>query len=299
MRTIALLALALLAVSGCASPASPAFANEADMPVAGRPGPTPVEELVAPADSRTWPDLAAATIRPGVAVQDQASFSASAPLGTHCTSNFVFVDQLGRLYLGTAAHCFDEGETVGSGGRCAARPMPIGTEVEIDGATSPGRLAYISTEAMARLGTKGEDACEANDFALIEIDAADTGLVHPAVLDLGGPKAIAAAVDDGLAVRTVGATPFRPGPARLDRAEGAVQQTRAGGWMHMVAFTPQRIVGDSGSPVIAADGSAVGIVGTLALSGNNGVVNLHLALDFARQATGLDLRLVTWDQMPA
>ena len=66
--------------------------------------------------------------------------------GAQCTSNFVFRDG-GGTYLGQAAHCSGTGAATDTNG-CDAGSLPLGTPVEIDGATRPGTLVYSSWIAM-------------------------------------------------------------------------------------------------------------------------------------------------------
>src|SRR5687767_7125759 len=53
--------------------------------------------------------------------------------GAQCTSNFVFRDG-GGTYLGQAAHCSGTGAATDTDG-CDAGTLPLGTPVEIDGAS--------------------------------------------------------------------------------------------------------------------------------------------------------------------
>src|SRR4051794_39830526 len=84
----------------------------------------------------TGPASAAATggaIHPGVMTYTN---------GAQCTANFIFTDG-SNTYIGQAAHCSGTGEATETNG-CQAKSLPLGTPVEVTGASKPGRLAYNS-----------------------------------------------------------------------------------------------------------------------------------------------------------
>jgi hypothetical protein len=85
--------------------------------------------------------------------------------GAQCTANFVFRDS-GGTYLGQSAHCSGTGAATDTNG-CDAGSLPLGTPVEIDGASRPGTLAYSSWIAMQEANEQNENACAYNDFALV------------------------------------------------------------------------------------------------------------------------------------
>src|SRR3954451_19164522 len=89
--------------------------------------------LGAPAGASAWAPASTATIHPGVQV-----FTA----GAQCTANFVFTSG-GATYLGQAAHCSGTGQATDTDG-CTSGSLPLGTPVEVTGATRPGALAYNS-----------------------------------------------------------------------------------------------------------------------------------------------------------
>src|ERR687885_666033 len=62
--------------------------------------------------------------------------------GAQCTSNFVFSDGT-NAYLGQAAHCSGTGSATDTDG-CLSGSLPIGTPVEVTGASKPGTLVYSS-----------------------------------------------------------------------------------------------------------------------------------------------------------
>ena len=65
--------------------------------------------------------------------------------------------------------------------------LPIGTPVEVDGASKPGTLVYNSWLTMQAKGETDPDTCAYNDLALVKIDPADVGNVNPSVPGFGGP----------------------------------------------------------------------------------------------------------------
>lgn len=288
--------LVLALLSGCIDadpPATASSSGEAVGPDSVRSGP----DAGGPGQAHEWPPLDEATIRPGVALNP---LSPSDPEGllddAHCTANFVFLDRTGGiLYLGTAAHCVEDGSE-SQRGHCDSTADPLGTEIRIEGASRPGRLAFSSALTMQAVGEPDLQTCTYNDFALIAIDPVDADLVHPAVLAYGGPTDLRRdGASAGQPVVTFGATPFRPGPSSLDSAEGTVTETRYNGWIHLVEFTPPRVSGDSGSAVLTAEGEALGVVKSLTLAGSNGVVDLAMALAYAQDAGGMEVELATWD----
>ena len=91
--------------------------------------------------------------------------------GAQCTANFIFRDG-GGTYIGQAAHCSGTGGATETNG-CDSGSLPIGTSVEVTGATQPGTLVYNSWLTMQANGETNPDACQYNDFALVRLAAAD------------------------------------------------------------------------------------------------------------------------------
>ena len=142
-----------------------------------------------PAQSATtWAPAASASIHPGVMM-----FTA----GAQCTANFVYTDA-SAVYLGYAAHCAGTGEATETDG-CLAASLPLGTPVEIDGATRPGTLAYSSWLTMQSLGETDADTCAYNDLALVRLDPADVVRTNPSIPHWGGPVALNTAGNPALA----------------------------------------------------------------------------------------------------
>src|SRR5947207_14854499 len=88
---------------------------------------------IAPTAASAWAPASSATIHPGVQVFTN---------GAQCTSNFVFYDA-SNVYLGQAAHCSSEGGQTDTNG-CTTQSLPIGTPVDVTGASKPGTLVYHS-----------------------------------------------------------------------------------------------------------------------------------------------------------
>src|SRR3954468_11147390 len=143
--------------------------------------------LGAPAGAGGWAPAATAPVHPGVQVFTD---------GAQCTANFVFTSG-GTTYLGQAAHCSGTGAATDTNG-CDSASLPVGTPVEVTGASKPGKLAYNSWVTMQANGETDEETCAYNDLALIELDPADVGKVNPSIPKWGGPTGIgtAAALED-------------------------------------------------------------------------------------------------------
>ena len=189
----------------------------------------------------TAPDAASSSaytftgIRPGT--QLVTLIQNRVPL-TNCTASFVFqeapgaFDADGPLYISTAAHCYDLGDSVKA------------TVIPPNG----------STALTVTIGTVVFDTPDnPDDIAIIEIDPAYYDWVSPSMAYWGGPTGVysggsnlpVTTVGHGLGTGT-GGTP-RTGVLALGGANGY----RAHSWA---------TVGDSGSPVATADGLAVGHV---------------------------------------
>ena len=134
----------------------------------------------APSAASAWAPADQATVHPGVQTVTE---------GAQCTSNFIFQDASGT-YLGQAAHCSGTGAATDTDG-CDSGSLPIGTPVEIDGASRPGTLVYNSWLTMQAKHETDEETCAYNDLALVKIDPADVGNVNPSVPGFGGPTGLA------------------------------------------------------------------------------------------------------------
>ena len=214
--------------------------------------------------------------------------------GAQCTANFVFRDA-GGTYIGQAAHCSGTGAATETDG-CDSASLPLGTQVEIDGATQPGTLAYNSWLAMQAAGEGNAEACEYNDFALVRIDPADVGRVDPTVPGFGGPTSVAPAPTNlGATIYSYGNSSLRGGVAALRPKEGRVVQNQGNGWSRNVYTVTPGIPGDSGSGFLNASGQAIGTLSTVTIlptAGSNGVGDLSRELAYARAHGFAGLELV-------
>lgn len=228
---------------------------------------------LAPATAAAYAPASEATIHPGVQTYTD---------GAQCTANFIFTDS-GNTYIGQAAHCAATGAATETNG-CDAASLPLGTEVEINGASRPGTLAYSSWIAMQNRGETDVDACDYNDFALVRIDPADVARVNPSVPGFGGPVGVGGPSNTGDDVFSYGNSSLRLGVTFLSPKQGKVVDTVGGGWSRTVYTATPGIPGDSGSGFLAASGGAIGTLSTVALApltGSNGVSDLRRELDYA------------------
>ncbi len=235
--------------------------------------------LIVPASSSAWAPAKTATIHPGVQVFTE---------GEQCTSNFVFQEGA-SVYLGQAAHCSGTGGQTETDG-CSSGSLPLGTPVEVTGASKPGTLAYNSWLTMQANGETGPDACAFNDFALIRLDPTDVGSVNPSVPGFGGPTGVGGVGGLGSTVYSYGNSSLRAGVTKLSPKQGVVVQNEGGGWSHIVITLTPGIPGDSGSGFFNGSGEAFGVLSTLQiapLTGTNGVSNLGKALAYMRANTSL------------
>jgi hypothetical protein len=237
----------------------------------------------------TWAPAETATIHPGV--QTVTS-------GGQCTANFVFFTAT-DVYLGQAAHCSSTGGQTDTDG-CLAGSRPLGTPVEIEGASRPGTLAYNSWLTMQAGRERDPDTCAFNDLALVRIDPADVGSVNPTVPFWGGPNALDTnGTTTGERVYSYGNSSLRFGISQLSPKTGTSLGS-GGGWSHDVYTLSPGIPGDSGSAFLSSTGQAMGVLSTLQvapLAGGNGVGDLAHELAYARAhvpaLAGLQLALGT------
>lgn len=241
--------------------------------------------LLVPAGASAWAPAATAPIHPGV-----QTYTA----GGQCTSNFVFQEGA-TVYLGQAAHCSGTGGQTETDG-CTSGSLPLGTPVEVKGATKPGVLAYSSWLAMQASGETDPDACAYNDFALVRLDPADVGRVNPSVPAFGGPSGVGSVGGLGSTVYSYGNSSLRLGLTKLSPKQGVVVQNEGGGWSHNVLTLTPGIPGDSGSGFMNESGEAIGTLSTLQiapLAGTNGVGDLGREVAYLRSHSPLaNLQLV-------
>jgi hypothetical protein len=223
--------------------------------------------------------------------------------GGQCTANFVFqaVTETGTdVFIGQAAHCSGDGGGATATNGCEAPSLPLGTPVEVDGATQPGTLAYSSWITMQEVGETDANTCQFNDFSLVKLDPADHDRVSPNIPVLGGPQGTNTdGTSTGESVYSYGNSSLRAGISQLSTKEGVSLGTNGGGWNHPVYTVTPGVPGDSGSAFLDSDGQALGVLVTLAiapLAGSNGVTDLTRALGYANSVGGAGVTLVEGDE---
>lgn len=233
-----------------------------------------VAAVGAPASaSPTWAPASTAAVHPGVQTYTN---------GAQCTANFVYSDGT-NVYLGQAAHCSGTGGSTDTNG-CTSPSLPLGTPVQVQGASRPGTLVYNSWLTMQSRGEKDPNTCAFNDLALIRIDPADVGKVNPSVPFWGGPVGLdTVGAGQGSTVFSYGNSKLRGGITQLSPKEGTSVQDAGAGWSHQVLTLTPGIPGDSGSAFMDANGRALGILSTLELAptpASNGVGDLSKELSY-------------------
>lgn len=235
-----------------------------------------------PATASAWAPASSATIKPGVQTFTE---------GAQCTANFVYTNASGT-YIGQAAHCSGTGLPTETDG-CDSESLPIGTPVEVGGASRPGTLAYNSWITMQAAGETDPDACAYNDLALVKLDPADVDKVNPSVPGFGGPTGLGGPSATGATVFSYGNSTLRAGITKLSPKQGLVVSTVGNGWSRTVYTVTPGIPGDSGSGFLSATGQAIGVLSTVAvlpLPLSNGVRDLGRELAYAR-SHGFDVTL--------
>lgn len=233
--------------------------------------------LTAPAAvaAPSWAPADQATVHPGVQTNTAGA--------GQCTANFVFTSGT-EVYIGQAAHCAGTGGSTATNG-CDTGSLPLGTEVEIQGADHPGELVYSSWISMQQVGETDPNACQYNDFALVRIDPRDHDKVNPSIPVFRGPEGVdtdGAAL--GESVYTYGNSSLRLGLTELSPHVGTSLGTSGEGWTTAIYTVTPGLPGDSGSAVLSQDGEALGVLVTLAIApvaGSNGVTSIDRALDYA------------------
>ncbi|MGW6425162.1 hypothetical protein ACWF82_21025 [Nocardia sp. NPDC055053] len=293
------LSAALLA-AGCAIPGG---THQSDgNSTAGTPHVTasavPVEAVASGDAGHRWAAAASAVLTPGIQANTQGA--------GQCTTNYVFVDDTGGVYLGQAAHCAALGESTETDG-CQGTSQPLDTAVQFTRHGSlrsagtnigTGRLAYSSWLTMQQLGEADRNACAYNDFALIEIDPALVDQVNPSLPYWGGPTGLnTTGTPAGDRVYSYGNSSLRAGLAALSpqRGESFADDSSLGGWSHALKSPTPGIPGDSGAAFLDSEGRAVGTLSTLGIGlpivNNIGDISRELA--YARAHSGISgLRLV-------
>ncbi len=217
-------------------------------------------------------------IQPGV---ERTGTRISGEPGTFaCTYNFVFTDKKGRRYIGIAGHCTGFGVT------------EVGQVMYV---TDVGRIGTVvwkaplpTTRPCGELvPPEGAEPCI--DFALVRIDEALYGHIDPAVRYWGGPTGMVPfeEIEAGMLMHHYGyGDGFHASELSRPRT-GVVLGTLGCGYRVAFPFAPH----DSGSPQIAGDGRALGIM-TGAEGGGAFGLSMDCIMDAASDA-GLRINLAT------
>ncbi len=237
----------------------------------------------------TWAPAASAPIHPGV-----QTFTA----GAQCTANFVFFDASNTVYIGQAAHCSGTGGNTETNG-CTSGSLPIGTQVQVTGASQPGVMVYNSWLTMQGLHEADANTCQFNDLALIRLNPADSSKVNPSIPFWGGPNGIDTnGTVQGENVYSYGNSELRGGVSQLSPKQGVSLGDDGGGWSHNVYTVSPGIPGDSGSAFLNSMGAALGVLSTVQiapLAGSNGVGDVSREINYmsAHSSLGAQLALGT------
>jgi hypothetical protein len=245
----------------------------------------PAGAVTAPAAALpAWAPAATAAVHPGVQTFTN---------GAQCTANFVFVDA-SNVYIGQAAHCSGTGGSTETDG-CSSGSLPLGTEVEVSGASKPGVMVYNSWLTMQATHETDPDACQFNDFALVRLDPADIGKVNPSIPFWGGPTALATSgTTTGDSVYSYGNSGLRLGLSQLSPKQGVSLGDDGNGWSHNVYTLTPGVPGDSGSAFVDSAGGALGVLSTVQLAplaGSNGVGDLARELTYLNGHTSFAVQL--------
>src|SRR3954462_841787 len=210
-----------------------------------------------------WAPAATAPIHPGVQTVTG---------GGQCTANFIYYDA-SNVYIGQAAHCSGtDGNTATDG--CSSHTLPVGTTVEVGGASNPGVMVYNSWATMQQNGEANPDTCAYNDLALVRLDPADPAKVKPSIPVWGGPVAVnSTGLALGDQIYSYGNSSLRLGITALSPKTGISNGDDGGGWSHAVTMVLPGIPGDSGSALLDTSGRATGILSTLGISIPGGGTN--------------------------
>jgi hypothetical protein len=269
-----LLARTFAAVVTCATAAVPLVAAQAPPAAA----------------ASTWAPAATAPIHPGVQ---------TITAGAQCTANFVFFDASNTVYIGQAAHCSGTGAATETNG-CDSDSLPIGTPVEVGGASQPGTMVYNSWLAMQAAGDTNPDTCAFNDLALIRLNPADFGKVNPSIPFWGGPTGIDTnGTAAGENVYSYGNSSLRGGVSQLGPKQGVSLGDDGNGWSHNVYTATPGIPGDSGSAFLNSAGAALGVLSTVQIApvaGSNGVGDVSREINYMSSHSSLGAQLANGTQ---
>jgi len=238
----------------------------------------------------TWAPAATAPIHPGVQ---------TITAGGQCTANFVFFDASNTVYIGQAAHCSGTGGNTATNG-CTSGSLPLGTPVQVGGASQPGTMVYNSWLAMQAVGETNPDTCAFNDLALVRLNPADFAKVNPSIPFWGGPNGIDAnGTVQGENVYSYGNSSLRGGVTQLSPKQGVSLGDAGSGWSHDVYTASPGIPGDSGSAFLNSAGAALGVLSTVQiapLAGSNGVGDVSREINYMSSHSSLGAQLANGTQ---
>jgi hypothetical protein len=241
-------------------------------------------EVPPAAAAPAWAPAASAAIHPGVQTFTN---------GAQCTANFVFYDGT-AVYIAQAAHCSGTGGNTATNG-CTSGSLPIGTPVQVTGASRPGIMAYNSWLTMQALGETDANTCAFNDLALVRLDPIDAAKVNPSIPFWGGPVGVDTnGTTLGESIFSYGNSELRLGISQLSPKRGVSLGDSGAGWSHGVATLTPGIPGDSGSAFLDANGNALGVLSTLQLAplpGSNGVGDLNKEMVYLATHTAFAVQL--------
>jgi hypothetical protein len=211
----------------------------------------------------TWAPSSSAAIHPGV-----QTFTS----GAQCTANFIYYDGA-NVFIGQAAHCSGTGGNTETNG-CTSGTLPVGTQVQVTGASKPGVMVYNSWATMQARHEADANTCQYNDLALVQLDPSDVANVNPSVPHWGGPVGLdTAGTTPGEKVYSYGNSELRGGVSQTSPKEGSSQGDTGAGWSHTVITYNPGIPGDSGSGFLDANGNALGVLSTIDVGVPGGVNN--------------------------
>jgi hypothetical protein len=234
--------------------------------------------------ANAWAPADSATVHPGVQTFTD---------GAQCTANFVFSDGT-TTYIGQAAHCSGTGGSTETNG-CDSGSLPVGTKVDVTGASQQGTLVYNSWLTMQSAGETDPDTCAYNDLALIKLEPGDAAKTNPSIPFWGGPTGLnTTGTTTGDTILSYGNSELRGGVTQLSPKQGKSIGDDGGGWSHNVYTATPGIPGDSGSAFIDAGGKALGVLSTVQLApvaGSNGVgdVGREVAYMHAHSGPGANI----------
>jgi hypothetical protein len=240
--------------------------------------------VFAPA-ANAWAPADSATVHPGVQTFTD---------GAQCTANFVFSDGT-TTYIGQAAHCSGTGGSTETNG-CDSGSLPVGTKVDVDGASQQGTMVYNSWLTMQSAGETDENTCAFNDLALVRLEPGDVANTNPSVPFWGGPTGVnTTGTQAGDTVLSYGNSELRAGVTQLSPKQGKSLGDDGAGWSHDVYTATPGIPGDSGSAFLDASGNALGVLSTVQLAplaGSNGVGDVAKEIAYMHAHGGPNANIV-------